>query len=394
MGRQTDWIGSRAAAVPPSLIRLMYDRAQEVPGAISLAVGEPDFPTPPHIVEAGRAALREGFTRYSPNQGYLDLREAIAEKLRKANGIEADPGTQVFVTVGAMQALMLTFMVALDPGDEVLLTDPSYCNFTGQVTLAGARPVLVPTEPERGYLPDVAAMEAALTPRTRAILLNSPANPTGAVCPRDLLREIADLAVRHDLLVVSDETYAALVYGDIRHVSLAGAFPEVADRTVSIYSFSKEYAMTGWRIGYLAGPAPMLRVMATVQEQMASCVNAATQRAALAALRGPQDCVEAMRRAYERRRDRVVERLNGLPGVRCPRPDGAFYVFPDVRAMTRETTALAGRLLTEHGVVVSPGEAFGPRSAGFLRLSYAASDEALEAGLDRLAAGLGGAATD
>jgi aspartate/methionine/tyrosine aminotransferase len=379
--------GLRARGVPPSLIRWVYDLAQEVPGAISLAVGEPDFPTPAHIVEAGQAALGAGFTRYSPNPGYLDLREAIAEKRLRVSGVKVDPASEVFVTVGAMEALMLTFMVGIDPGDEVLVTDPSYSNFVSQITLAGGVPVYVPTDPENGYLPAPEAIRAALTPRTRAVLVNSPANPTGAVYPRDLLHAIGELAQSHDLLIVSDETYEALVYGDVQHVSLA-SIPGLADRTVSIYSFSKEYAMTGWRIGYLLGPAPMLRVMATVQEQMCSCVNAATQRAALAALRGSQECVATMRRAYERRRDLVVERLNRIPGVRCPRPDGAFYTFPDVRAVTHETKALAERLLYEEKVVVSPGEAFGPRAAGFLRLSYASSDGALTEGLDRLAVGL------
>ncbi len=383
--------GARARGVPPSLIRHMFDLAQDVPGAISLAVGEPDFPTPPHIVEAGQAALREGWTRYSPNAGYRELREAIARKLRTVNGLDVDPETQVFVTVGAMEALMLTFLVGIDPGEEVIVTDPCYTNYVSQVTLAGGVPVFVPTDPQRGHLPGVEAVEAAITPRTRAILVNSPANPTGAVYPRDLLHAIAELAVRHDLLFVSDEAYEALVYGDIRHVS-PGAFPGLAERTVSIYSFSKEYAMTGWRVGYLTGPASMLKVMATVQEQVASCVNAATQRAALAAITGPQECVEAMRRAYERRRDLVVERLNRMPGVRCPRPDGAFYVFPDVREVTRDTLGLAERLLFEEKVVVSPGEAFGPRSAGFLRLSYASSEAHLTEGLDRLEAGLARAA--
>ncbi len=387
MANRIEVASERARRVPASLIRRMYDMAQDVPGVISMAVGEPDFPTPSHIVEAGQAALRDGYTRYSPNAGYLDLREAIAEKRLRVGGVKVDPATEVFVTVGAMQALMLTFMVGIDPGDEVLVTDPSYCNFEGQIILAGGVPVFVPTDPARGYLPNPAAIAAAITPRTRAILLNSPSNPTGTVYPRDLLYAVAELAVRHDLLLVSDETYEALVYGDIRHVSLA-SFPGLGDRTVSIYSFSKEYAMTGWRIGYLTGPAPMLRVMATVQEQMASCVNAATQRAALVALRGPQDCVEHMRRAYARRRDLVVDRLNRLEGVRCPRPDGAFYVFPDIRAVTHDTKRLAERLLFEHGVVVSPGEAFGPRSAGFLRLSYASSDQAVDEGLTRLAAGL------
>ena len=379
-----DWVGARAGSVPASLIRRMFDLAQGVPGAISLAVGEPDFPTPPHIVEAGRAALRDGYTRYSPNAGYRELREAIAEKLRKVNGLEVDPVREVFVTVGAMEALMLTLLVSVDPGAEVVITDPGYCNYTSQIVLAGAAPVFVRAEPEREYLPEVEAIEAAITPRTRALLINSPSNPTGAVYPRRLLEAIADLAVRRDLLLISDEAYEALVYGDARHVS-PGAFPGLADRTVSIYSFSKTYAMTGWRVGYLAGPAAMLRTMATVQEQVASCVNAAAQRAAIAALSGPQDCLDRMREAYDRRRRRLVDGLNAIPGVRCPLPGGAFYAFPDLRAVTGDTVAFCDRLLFEHGLVVSPGEAFGPGSGGFLRLSYASADEAIETALPRIA---------
>jgi aspartate/methionine/tyrosine aminotransferase len=387
MGNTADRVSARARAVPPSLIRRMFDMTPRVPGAISLAVGEPGFATPPHIVEAACQALHDGFTKYSPNEGYLDLREAIAEKTERVNGYRVDPASEVFVTVGAMEALLLTFMVGIDPGDEVLITDPSYTNFEGQITLAGGRPVFVPTDPERGYLPHAEDVAAAVTSRTRAILVNSPSNPTGAVYPRDLLHAIAEIALRHDLLLISDETYGALTYGDIRSVSPA-SFPGLEGRTVTVHSFSKEYAMTGWRIGYLTGPAPMLRVMAVVQEQMASCVNSATQRAALAALRGPQACVETMRQAYQRRRDLVVERLRRIPGVRCPRPDGAFYAFPDVRAVTEDTRSLAERLLFDHRVVVSPGEAFGPRSGGFLRLSYASSDEDLAEGLARLETGL------
>jgi aminotransferase len=390
MGSTTDRVSARARAVPVSLIRRMFDLTPQVPGAVSLAVGEPGFPTPPHIVDAACRALHDGFTKYSPNPGYLDLREAIADKIDRVNGYRVDPVSEVFVTVGAMQALALTFMVGIDPGDEVLVTDPSYTNFEGTITLAGGRAVFVPTDPARGYLPHAEDVAAAITPRTRAILVNSPGNPTGAVYPRDLLHAIAELAVRHDLLLISDETYAALTYGDIRNVSPA-SFPGLRDRTVSIYSFSKEYAMTGWRIGYLTGPAAMLETMAPVQEAMASCVNAATQRAALAALRGPQDRVETMRQAYQRRRDLVVERLARVVGVRCPKPDGAFYAFPDVRGITQDTVRLAERLLFEHRVVVSPGEAFGPRSGGFLRLSYACSDEDLAEGLTRLETGLGAA---
>ncbi len=387
MGRRRDHIGARAASVPPSLIRRMFDRAQGVPGVASLAVGEPDFSTPPHIVEAGQRALRDGFTRYSPNAGYLHLREAIAEKLARRNGIHADPEREVFVTVGGMEALMLTLLTGIDPGDEVIITDPSYTNYAGQITLAGGVPVYVPTDPDRGYLPEPAAIEAAITARTRALLINSPSNPTGAMYPPDLVGAIADLACRHDLLLISDEVYEALTYGDVPHVSPA-ALDGLRERTVSIYSFSKTYAMTGWRVGYLAGPAPMLKAMATLQEQVASCVNASAQQAALAAITGSQECVERMLAAYDRRRRFVVDRLNAIPGVRCPMPDGAFYVFPDVRALAMDTVALADRLLSDHKVVVSPGEAFGPRSGGFLRLSYASSDQMLAEGLTRLAEGL------
>jgi len=384
-------IGSRAASVPPSLIRRMYDRAQDLPGVASLAVGEPDFPTPPHIVEAGQKALRDGFTRYSPNAGYLHLREAIAEKLAQRNGIRADPEREVFVTVGGMEALMLTLLTGIDPGDEVIVTDPSYTNYAGQITLAGGVPVFVQTDPGRGYLPEPAAIEAEITPRTRALLINSPSNPTGAMYPPALVGAIADLACRRDLLLISDEVYEALTYGDVPHVSPAAlGHGDLRTRTVSIFSFSKTYAMTGWRVGYLAGPAPMLRAMATLQEQVASCVNAAAQQAALAAITGSQECVERMREAYDRRRRFVVERLRAIPGVRCRMPDGAFYVFPDVRAIATDTVALADRLLSDHKVVVSPGEAFGPRSGGFLRLSYASSDQMLAEGLTRLADGLQG----
>src|SRR5262245_50914918 len=257
MGSTTDWVSGRARAVPVSLIRRMFDMTPRVPGAISLAVGEPGFATPPHIVEPACQALHDGFTKYSPNPGYLDLREAIADKIERVNGYRVDPAREVFVTVGAMQALALTFMVGIDPDDEVLVTDPSYTNFEGTITLAGGRTVFVPTDPARGYLPHAEDVATAITPRTRAILVNSPGNPTGAVYPRDLLHAIAELAVRHDLLLISDETYAALTYGDIRNVSPA-SFPGLSDRTVSIYSLSKEYGMTSWRNGYIRHPTAMI----------------------------------------------------------------------------------------------------------------------------------------
>lgn len=380
-------VSERAARVPPSLIRRMFDLTQGVPEAISLAVGEPDFPTPPHILEAGQQALRDGYTRYSPNAGYLDLRETIADKLRRLNGLAVDPATEVFVTVGGMEALTLTLLTGLEPGDEVMITDPSYTNYASQIVLAGGVPVWIPTDPAAGAFPEIDDLESLVTPRTRALLINSPCNPTGAVYPPALVHALAEFALRHDLLLISDEVYEALIYGDAPHVSPA-AFPGLAERTVSIYSLSKTYAMTGWRVGYLAGPAPMLRTMATLQEQIASCVNAAAQRAAIAAITGSQACVEAMRHEYDRRRRLVVERLRAMPGVRCALPEGAFYAFPDVRAVATDTVALADRLLFEHHVVVSPGEAFGPRSGGFLRLSYASSYEDLEEALARLAHGL------
>jgi aspartate/methionine/tyrosine aminotransferase len=379
-----------------SWIRRMFEegaRLKQERGAdkvFDFTLGNPEIEPPPAVLAAARRVLDSDARHlhaYMPNAGHPRVREAVAQRLRGETGLPYT-ANHVIMTVGAGAALNTVLKAVLDPGDEVLTVAPFFAEYTFYAENHGGKLIVVP--PKADLTPDVAKLEAAITPRTRAILVNSPANPTGTVYPRDLLHAVAELAVRHDLLLISDETYAALTYGDIRTVSPA-SFPGLRDRTVSIYSFSKEYAMTGWRIGYLTGPASMLEVMAPVQEAMASCVNAATQRAALAALRGPQDAVEAMRRAYQRRRDLVVERLGRIAGVRCPRPDGAFYAFPDVRAITRDTARLAERLLFDHRVVVSPGEAFGPRSAGFLRLSYACSDEDLAEGLTRLEAGLAAA---
>jgi aminotransferase len=331
MGSTTDRVSARARAVPVSPIRRMFDLTPRVPGAISLAVGEPGFATPPHIVEAGCQALHDGFTKYSPNPGYLELREAIAEKLERVNGYRVDPGSEVFVTVGAMQALALTFMVGIDPGDEVLVTDPSYTNFDATITLAGGRAVFVPTDPERGYLPHVEDVAAAITPRTRAILVNSPANPTGAVYPRDLLHAIAELCVRHDLLLISDETYAALTYGDIRNVSPA-AFPGLRTGP-SPSPFSKKYAMTGWRIGTTP---PMRRSPVRKRWLPASSGNPAGGSRRSAGRRTASDNAPA----YQRRRDRG-RADDRVPGVRCPRPDGLLRV-PDVRRDPRRSASPSG----------------------------------------------------
>jgi aspartate/methionine/tyrosine aminotransferase len=353
-------------------------------------VGEPGFATPPHIVEAACQALHDGFTKYSPNPGYLDLREAIAEKIERVNGYRVDPADEVFVTVGAMQALALTFMCGIDPGDEVLVTDPSYTNFEATITLAGGAWSSCPQIPSAGYLPHVEDLAAAVTPRTRAILVNSPANPTGAVYPRDLLHAIADICLRHDLPLISTRRTVGSPTATSERSALRRSPRPPRPHGVHLF------LLQGIRDDRLAHRLPHGASLhaaghgALFREAMASCVNSATQRARSRASRAAGLC----------RDDATGLRTASEPGRRAARPNPRRALpearrrvlrVLDVRAVTRDTATLAERLLFDHRVVVSPGEAFGPQSGGFLRLSYATSDEDLAEGLTRLESGLGAA---
>jgi aspartate aminotransferase len=369
-----------ASSMPVSRIREIMDLAWEDPEAIHLEVGEPDFPTPPHIIEAAYEAARAGHTRYAPNAGVPELREALAGKISGRNGYEAGP-EQVVVTQGGIQALYLVLRAILEPGDEVLLPDPAWPNFRMIAHLLGARVLPYPLVAEGDFLPRPEDLERLVTPRTRAILVNSPSNPLGTVLPRGLAQTLLEFARKHGLWFIADEVYDELVFDDT-FVSV-GAVADPDDRLVSVYSFSKVYAMTGWRVGYLVAPSDLATILTGMQEPIVSCVNTPTQMAALAALNGPQQVVGEMRDAYKERRDELLEVLDRgvLPSSQ---PSGAFYVWTDVSAAGMPSMDLARSLIQTEHVAVAPGSAFGGLGEGYVRLSLASSKEDLLEGASRL----------
>jgi len=382
-------VSRRAQEVPWSGIRRMFNLAAKVPDAISLAVGQPDFDTPRHIVEAGQRALDEGYTRYAPALGMLELREAIARKVWRDNKIKADPQTEIIVTVGAMEGLLLALMAALDPGDEVIIPDPGYTNYEHLIRVATGTPVRVPAREENEFKLGPDDVEQAITERTRVLIINSPANPTGVVMLRSDLEQMAEIAQRHNLVVISDEAYEKLIYDGLEHVSIA-SFPGMKERTVSVYTLSKAYAMTGWRIGFVVGADHLIDPMHRMQAGVVSCVAPFIQKAAVTALDGPQDCVDEMAAQYDARRKFIVEALNEIESISCLEPKGAFYVFPNISALGRPSEEVAILLLETSKVICVPGTAFGPRGEGYLRLCYASPLENLEEGVRRIKEGVAG----
>jgi aspartate/methionine/tyrosine aminotransferase len=366
--------------MPVSRIREIMELAWADPEAIHLEVGEPDFPTPEHIVGAAHEAARSGHTRYAPNAGLPELREALADKVARRNGYEARPD-QVVVTQGGIQALYLVLRALLEPGDEVLLPDPAWPNFRMIAHLLGARVLSYPLVAEGDFLPRLDDLERLVTPRTRAILVNSPSNPLGSVLPRELVETLLAFARQRGLWFISDEVYDEITFDDV-FVS-AGSVADPIDRLVSVYSFSKVYAMTGWRVGYLVAPPDMAKLLTGMQEPIISCVNTPAQMAALAAVTGPQDVVREMREAYLSRRDELLEVLDGgdLPSSR---PSGAFYVWTDVSEASVPSMDLARSLIEREHIAVAPGSAFGELGEGYVRLSLASSREDLLDGASRL----------
>lgn len=373
---------SRAVeSLPRSGIRQIMELAWSAGGdIIHLEVGEPDFPTPPHVVEAAHRAAAGGFTRYTPNAGIPELREALAEKVQERNGIAAPPD-RIVVTPGAVAGIYSAAAAAADPGAEILISDPCWPNYILMAELLGIRPVRFPLSADDGFVPDPALIEPRITDRTQAILLNSPANPTGACTPRPAWEELLELARSHDLWVLSDEVYDEIWF-DEPSVSAGPLDPD--ERVVSFFSFSKTYAMTGWRVGYMVTPPGLTESVITVQEPITSCVNAPAQKAALAAVTGPQDAVEEMRSSYRKRRDLVCGLLEA-EGIPCVRPAGAFYLMADVSGSGLDDLAFARRLLLERGVAVVPGAAFGPGSGAYVRISLASATDLLLEGTARLA---------
>ena len=350
---------------------------------VHLEIGEPDWATPPHVVEAGVRALHDGHTRYVNPAGLPALRDAIAASLpwRGVRGASAD---NVVVVPGAKPMVFYALLAVLDAGDEALVPDPGFPIYPSVVRFAGAVPIRYPLDATGAV--DVARLAALIGPRTRALVVNLPGNPTGGVATPDALRAIAELALRHDLIVISDEVYGRIRYD--RPTDTIAALPGMLERTVIVDSFSKSYAMTGWRLGFGVLPAPLVERVTTLVVNGTSCTPPFVQLAGLAALTGPQDAVTATVGQLERRRDWLVDGLNGLPGIRCTRPDGAFYAFHDVRQIEERaglsTEQLAARLLETYGVAVLPGTGFGPGGAGHLRLSFAVSPANLDLALERL----------
>ena len=357
---------------------------------VDFASGEPDFDTPDLVKAEAEAAIRSGFTKYTASSGIDELRRAIAEKLATEQGLRYDV-SQILVSCGAKHTLYNVAEALLEAGDEVIIPSPFWVSYRDQVLLNDAAPVLLETREAEGYAVDRARLEACVTPRTKAIIVNSPCNPTGAIYDRATLEAIADVALRHDLLLVSDEIYEKILYDGARHVSIAALGPDVAARTVVVNGVSKAYAMTGWRIGYAAGPKELITAMANIQSQSTSNPTSISQKAAIAALRGGEAFTRRMVVEFDRRRRLIVEGLNKLPGVSCRMPAGAFYAFPNVagvfgrrsdRGPIVTAADLADYLLKEARVAAVPGEPFG--SPAHLRLSYATSVEAIGRGLDRM----------
>ncbi|MEA3345605.1 MAG: aminotransferase class I/II-fold pyridoxal phosphate-dependent enzyme [Chloroflexota bacterium] len=381
MSRKRQFISQRVASVPPSGIRRFFDIAATMPDVVSLGIGEPDFITPLSIRQVGIASLEGGETHYTSNAGLLELREAIADNLAERYGAHYDASNEVLVTVGVSEGLYLALTAVVDPGDEVLVPEPCFVSYKPEVILAGGVPVPIPTYVENGFQASVAQLRRAITPRTKAILLSYPNNPTGAVMGRERLLEIAELAEEHDLVVISDELYDRLVY-DVEHVCFA-SLPEMWKRTILLQGFSKAYAMTGWRIGYAAAPAELLGAMYKVHQYIIMCAPTTAQVAALSALREGDDLVEEMVTTYDECRQCIVEGLNAL-GLDCFEPQGAFYAFPSIARTGMTSEEFAERLLQEEQVAVVPGSVFGECGQGYIRCSYATSLENIQKALRRM----------
>ena len=379
-------LSARAVALKPSLTLAIAAQAKALKNAgrdiCSLSAGEPDFDTPDFIVEATRKALRDGITRYGPAAGEPELRAAVAEKLSSTNGI-ATTSEQVLITNGGKQAIYNLFQVLLNPGDQVLLPAPYWLSYPEMAALAGAEVKLIPTQAEGGFQLDINALEAAITPRTRLLVLNTPGNPTGRVMPRQELEAVAEMVRRHpQLLVMSDEIYEFLLAQGEQHHSFAAIAPDLADRCFTVNGFAKGWAMTGWRLGYLTGHQNVIKAAAALQSQSTSNVCSFAQRGALAAIQGPRDCVDAMAESYNRRRLLLTEGLQAIEGITLVEPRGAFYAFPKLPESAGGSMDFCRHALEQAGLAVVPGLAFGDDRC--IRLSCAVSRETIRDGLSRL----------
>jgi len=351
---------------------------------VHLEIGEPDFATPDNIIEAGISALQNGYTHYTPASGIMEAREAVAGFVSRTLKTDVDP-TDVVIVPGSKNVLLFTLFACVEPGDEVILPDPGYPAYASQVSFIGAVPKLVTLREETGFRMDLDQLASLVTPKTRMLIINTPQNPTGGILTEEDVKFVCELAHKHDLLVVSDEIYSQLVYG-FHHVSPLSQ-PGMRERTVLMDGLSKSYAMTGWRLGYAVAPQALAAKLDQLMINSSSCAAAFTQMAAIEALSAPESehAVHRMVKVFERRRDLVVDGLNAIPGVRCAKPQGSFYAFPNIQGTGFDERELADRLLTEAGVAVLPGSAFGAAGKGYIRLAYTQSEDELRLGLKLIA---------
>lgn len=379
----SDRISRRVAAVPPSGIRKFFDIAATMQDVISLGIGEPDFVTPDVIRQAGMDSLTRGETRYTSNSGIFELREAIVNKWAQLYGVEYHPDKETLVTVGGSEALYLALMAIINPGDEVLIPEPCFVSYEAEVVFAGGTPIPIATHVETLFQVTGAQLEAAVTPNTKAILINYPNNPTGAVLDHEYMAEIAAVAAKHDLIVISDEIYDRLMYAG-QHTTFS-SLPGMRDRTIIIGGFSKDYAMTGWRLGFALGPADILAVMRKVHQYTIMSASTTAQVAAITALTDSraEDAVYAMRESYNLRRRLLVDGLASI-GLTAFEPRGAFYAFPDIRVSGMTSDEFAMTLIDEEKVACVPGPAFGLGGEGYVRMCYATAKDQIEEALERM----------
>jgi aminotransferase len=378
----TQYLSERVAGLKPSGIRKFFDIAATMKDVISLGIGEPDFTTPKPILEAGIRSLQNGETHYTSNSGKLELRQAVADNLVKLYGVKYDPVDEIIATVGVSEALYLTMVALLNPGDEVIIPTPCFVSYQAEVVLAGGVPVEIPSKIENNFQLDPDEVRKHITPRTKIIFIGYPSNPTGAVAERETLLEIAKIAEEYDLMVVSDEIYDRLVYG-FQHVCFPALGESLKRRTILLGGFSKSHAMTGWRIGYAAGPADLIKGLVRIHQYTIMSAPTTAQDAALVALKEGEPHVLEMVAEYDRRRKLIVSGLNKL-GLKTFEPRGAFYAFPQITASGMNDETFAESLLREEHVAVVPGNAFGPGGEGFVRCCYATAYDQIEEALHRM----------
>ncbi|MCA0988752.1 aminotransferase [Guptibacillus algicola] len=378
---QSDYVSKNASKLKPSGIRKFFDLASQMENVISLGVGEPDFVTPWNVCEAGYASLENGYTAYTPNAGLLELREGISSYLNEQFSLSYDAKSEIICTVGASQAIDLAFRSILDTGDEVIIVEPGFVAYSPAVTLAGGTPVPLETVEEDEFKLTSEKLKSAITDKTKAVLICFPSNPTGATMTEEELEDVAQVIKDHDLLVLSDEIYAELTY-DQTHYSIA-RIPGMRERTILISGFSKAFAMTGWRLGYVTGPEEILSVMLTIHQYTMMCAPTIAQHGALEALRNGREDLERMKRSYRQRRNFIVKSFNRM-GLSCRMPGGAFYAFPSIQSTGMSSDEFAEKLLHEERVAVVPGHVFGEGGEGYVRCSYATSLESLQEAVKRI----------